>query len=223
MKKIRFAVLMSMLLLTYTEVAAQGYSRKKTDSLLAILPMLQKDTTRVKALYEIAYDYQYINPVAGVQYGKEAISLATSLQFKKGIATACAMTGLNYAALTDFKNALLYETRAITYYRQAGNKGGEAAMLSNISLIYSEQSNYPRALENAYAALKIYEALSLKTNQAYLLDNIGTIFFRNKNYSKALSCYDKSEAIYTAEKDRAGLARAKANKGMVSQKMNELD
>lgn len=215
MGNIKAPAVLLLWVVALTQVYAQGYSDYRTDSLLKQLNNTLPDTNRVKILYDIAYGYQYTSPKKGVEYGLRAFVLADSLHYKKGKATAMAITGMNYAALGDYKNALIYESEAIVYYKHVGNLNSEAAMLSNISLIYSNQASYARALEFAYAALSIYEKLDLKGNQAYLLDNIGTIYFRKKKLQKALDCYKQAEIIYSHEQNKDGLARIWGNKGNV--------
>ncbi len=205
----------------FSRTYAQGYSRQYVDSLAGILETLNPDTLKAKVLSDISYGYQHIDPTLGIVYGKRAIHLSDSLKFKRGLATAYAMVGMNYAAQGDFKNALIYETKAIAFYKQNGNKKSEAAMLCNISLIYESQSNYVRALEYAFEALGVYENLGLKASQAYVLDNIGTIYFRKKRYDKAMEYLEQSAQIYQAEHDESGLARNMGNKGMVYHELKE--
>jgi hypothetical protein len=89
--------------------ATQGYSqlqgRSKIDSLLNEISKQKKDTNMVNLFCCISNAYHSIDPDEGVKFGKQALSLATKLNWAKGLANRDAKIGLNYQFKSDYSKA----------------------------------------------------------------------------------------------------------------------
>ena len=60
----------------------------KIDSLKKVIAVSKDDTSKVNTLNELSKVIRTAKPLETIRYGKEAIELATKLNYKKGLAYA---------------------------------------------------------------------------------------------------------------------------------------
>ncbi|WP_420119390.1 tetratricopeptide repeat protein, partial [Micromonospora sp.] len=78
-------------------------------------------------------------------------------------------TGRPRPALEDYQQAL-------TMYRQAGDRGNEAATLNNIGHVYNGLGDRRRALDHYHQALPIQREVGDRSGEAVTLSNIGHVY-----------------------------------------------
>lgn len=167
---------------------------KRIDSLLSLLSQ-EKDTSRVNILNKLSSSYWYIDPKKTIYYAEEALSLASKLNFKKGMITAYNNSGIGYYQQNKYDEALQWYNKALGLNRATGNFLGEGHVLSNIGLIYWKQGALALAVEYYLQALKIWEDHQLEDEMASLFDNLGNVYNEQEEYDRALSYYLKAVAI----------------------------
>ncbi len=172
-----------------TQAVSQLQGQPKIDSLIHELSGLKDDTTKVKTLNEIAYEFPYINPDEGIKFGNQSLALAEKLKWEPGIAKANLSIGGNYETKSDHPNALLYEYKALKIYEASGDKPDQALMLGDIGIIYHTEGDQTKAMEYDSLSLKIYQEINDKQGTARLLSNIANIYSTQHNYPKTLE-YD---------------------------------
>lgn len=187
----------------------------KTDSLLARLKTDKNDTNKVKDLYRLCNEYRLTGDYeTGLTYGKQAVSLAESLKFKRGVASAYNNMGIIYMFQSDFVEAMkCYET-SLTIYKEAGNNDGIAKAYGNMSGIYMYLGNYPEALKINFAALKLQEEVKDTSGIASRHSNIGQLYLYQKKYREALNYFNTALKLYTSVNDKEGMAIALNNAGI---------
>ena len=79
-KTIIFLILISAF---SSQTLAQKQGQERIDSLLTILSKTREDTNRVNLLVDLSLSYYSISPDDGIRYGKEGLSLAEKLNWKK--------------------------------------------------------------------------------------------------------------------------------------------
>lgn len=193
-------------LLASVQAHAQLSGQAKIDSLLAELPNAKGDTNHVNLLTSLSFKYRSINPDKGIEYGEEAISLSTKLDWEKGLASSHNSLGVNYHNLGNYPKAIEYYKKALEIYEEIGNKRGVCAIIGNMGSIYMYQSDYPKALEYYQKSLKINEEIGSKSGVAINLGNIGVIYEKQFDYSKALEYYQKALKMNEELGDKSGVA-----------------
>ncbi|MCO5290044.1 MAG: hypothetical protein M9940_11570, partial [Bacteroidetes bacterium] len=83
MKKILFLLLLSLFL--SGQSIAQQMSQSEVDSMIAELPNIPDDSSKVFTLIMISDYYTNINPVEGINYGQQALDISTHLNYASGI------------------------------------------------------------------------------------------------------------------------------------------
>jgi len=221
MKKILFLLLVMLSVFQHPAAFAQLQGRALIDSLLAILPAAKEDTNKVNILNKVCAGYYAINPEEAIKYGEKALTLAQSLQWKKGIALAYNNLGVNYWAKSDYPKALEYYISSLKINEESGSKTEIARNYGNIGLIYWNQAEYSKAKEYYFKALKINEEAENKTGMAYNYGNIGLVYGDEKDYPKALEYDFKALKLFEESGDKSGMARNLGNIGVVY--TNQLD
>ena len=167
---------------------------KQIDSLLSLLAHAN-DTGRVNILNKLSSSYWYLDPQKTIHYAEEALTLASSLSFKKGMITAYNNTGVGHYQVNRYDEALRWYNKALALNRETGNFLGEGHVLSNIGMIYWKQGVLTMAVEYYLQALKIWEDHELENEMASVFDNLGNVYNEQEEYDRALSYYQKAVAI----------------------------
>lgn len=212
--------------LTLASTVFTSYGQKKaqrnTDSLVAVVPTMKEDTLKVLILKEISFNYYRSNPDKGLEYGRQALTLAEKLKWKKGIADAYNSVASNYFAKSEFAPALEYFTKASALYVAIGNRNEAAKTLINIGSVYVVQANYPKALENYLQALKLAEEQQNLNAISAISANIATIYNNLGNNAKALEYNKKAGEICKKLGDTYGEVQVLANTASIYYENNEL-
>ena len=111
--------------------------------------------------------------------------------------------------------------QAAILYRQAGDKGSEAATLNNIGLIYDDLGEKQEALAYYNQALPLYQAVGDRGGEATTLNNIGYVYDSLGEKQKALAYYNQALPLYQAVGDRGRKATTLNNIGAVYDSLGE--
>ncbi|MFF3853495.1 tetratricopeptide repeat protein, partial [Micromonospora sp. NPDC002575] len=104
-------------------------------------------------------------------------------------------TGRPWLALEDYQQAL-------TIYQKAGDRGNEAATLTNIGLVYDGLGDRQRALDYYHQALPILREVGDRTGEAVTLNNIGHVYNGLGDQQRALDHYHQALPIRREVGDR---------------------
>lgn len=189
------------------ELSAQKLTgQARIDSFLKELPSAKEDTNKVKLLDDLSYAYNGIDPALGLKYAQDALSLAQTLQYKRGIALAYGNIGVNNMALSDYPKALDNLLTALKIYEELHDKRRIASTLGNIGNIYIHQGDYPKTLEYYFKVLKMFEDMNSQSDVAITYANIASVYENESELSKALEYCYKALKICTDSGYKRGIA-----------------
>lgn len=187
MQRMRTSTLCLFLLFNF--LIASGQSRK-IDSLRSLLKSAKADTNKVNLLNAIARQLNNSgNFDSALVYGVKSEKLASSINFKKGLAEAHTRIGLIYFNQENYTKSEEYASKSLADYQLIGNKAGIASSYAHIANVSSQLSNYSKALEYTFKALSIHEEIRDEKSIVYDFSNIGLNYFYLGNYADALN-YD---------------------------------
>src|ERR1700757_2287956 len=147
------------------------------DSLFTLLKTDAADTNKATHLNKLCWQHYLIGEYdKGLTYGKQALTLAQSLNFKKGMAASYNNIGTIYSNQGNYPLAFKNFFNSLKIKEEINDKQGIAYSYNNIGLMYDIQGNYPLALQNYFAALKITEAINDKKGIATAHNNIGLVY-----------------------------------------------
>ncbi|WP_439638146.1 CHAT domain-containing protein [Spirulina sp.] len=110
---------------------------------------------------------------------------------------------------------------AIPLYQQVGDRGGEAATLTNIGGVYNSLGEKSRALEYFNQALPLLRAVGDRSGEANTLTNIGAVYNSLGEKSRALEYYNQALPLLRAVGNRSGEATTLNNIGAVYDDLGE--
>lgn len=211
-KKFLFIVLLCFFALLNTSLAQST----KADSLSKVLSSLEEDTAKVSTYVDLGLELMGSDVASALGYLDQAIDLGTKLGYKEGLAKAHNAKGRTYAQQGDFHEAILSFQEALVFFRETGDKTGEANILSNLGSIYYLLGNNSKALELHFESLKISEQVDNKLRIGTSYNNIGTVYSKNRSTSKeALTYFKRSLAVFQNIGLESGEAIAAMNIGEV--------
>jgi tetratricopeptide (TPR) repeat protein len=207
-----FLLLFSLLSFTQTP---------KIDSLKKALSSLPKptnklsDSTYIKTLNYLAWEYLFINPNTVITLAQQGFQLSDKIQWKKGKAICLNTLGSCEYYKGNYPQALEYYNTGLKIAEELSDKSWQAKFLCNIGVVYWNLSDYPKALEYYFKALKIDEELGNKNGIARHLGNIGVVFKNQSDYPKALEYYLKALKIDEELGNKRDIAADLGNIGLV--------
>ncbi len=183
------------------------YGQKiKLDSLWAVYNnSAQSDTSRLKAIHDIARSYQNNNPDTAIIIAEREIQLAEKARQKKYQANALNTIGTAYWNEGNYSRALDYYLQALQIREETKDKKGVGGCYGNIGNVYYLQADYPKALEYYFKGLKIGEELRDKNGTGLCLTNVGVVYFDQGDYQKALEYASKALLVYQELGDKDGI------------------
>jgi tetratricopeptide (TPR) repeat protein len=193
----------------------------KIDSLTKALSSLPKpsnkisDSTYIKTLNDLAWEYSHINPDTAITLAQQGLQLSQKINWKKGKAICFRTLGWSNVVKGNYPQALAYYNTGLKIAEELSDKSLQAKFLGNIGIVYEEQSDYPKALEYYFKALKIAEELGDKRGMSIRLGNIGVVYADQSDYPKALEYYFKALKIDEELGDKRGMAIDLGNIGNV--------
>ncbi len=191
------------------------------DSLISSLTTPMEDTSKVNLLNKIASDLYYSDPDKIYDYANEALDLAESIDYIKGIAEAYNNLGKYYKGNGLYAEASEYHFKSLELMEEINNKNGIARCYNLIGIIYYYIGDYDLSLKYYFKALDI----NIEQKDTKWIggnsNNIGMIFEIKGDYQKALEYYKKSLQISIQLGNKNWIANNYGNIGSLYQKLND--
>jgi len=186
----------------------------KRDSLLSVLASAKADTNKVKVLIDLGKELYRSAPQEALQYSKEAIGLATKLNFKGGLPLAYKNAGLTEYGRGNFAEAINYWQQSRQAFEAVGDRAGVANILTNMGAVYNNFGEDTKAIELFFearnAAEKIGDSLRIVTTMV----NIGLIYLKKPaTLDKAIGIYLAALPLAEAIKDNDAIGTTAVNLG----------
>lgn len=177
---------MMLLFLWQRDLLSQTFVQREIDSLNAVLKNATEDTTKVKALVGLCWNYNNAGEKQKArEAGEAAIQLADKINFKPGKASA-----LNNLASMDWGDkpqaAREKYKEAAKINEEIGSKGELGHNLNNIGNIYYIKAEYTEAVKYYNLALKAYKEANSYKWIANTYSNISSALGEQGNYAESL-------------------------------------
>ncbi len=210
-----------LLLVIFTiSIIAGLKANQVTDSLQLLLAKAQ-DTTKVKLLCDLCWEYRFVSAEKALEYGQEALSLSESIGYDKGIAQSYNDMGIIYIDKSDYSKAIAFFENSLQIRKKLNDQAGIASAYNKIGIVYQKQGKLKNALENQIAALKIYEELNQDRWIAYSLNNIAIIHQNLGNLEKSLEYHEMAVESRLRLNDQYGEGMSYGNIANVYIKMGD--
>jgi signal transduction histidine kinase len=192
MKKL---ITMFLLLLLVNYSFAQKQGMELIDSLKSKLTNSIEDTSKVRLLGKLSFQYYGFDTDLGIFYAEQAIKLAEKLQWKKGIAFSYNYLGTNYAVKGNYPKAAEYFSKSLSRYTEIGDKQGIAFLSNNLGNFYRIQKDYPKAIGFINKAITINKQLNNKIDLTKNYNNLGSVYSATSDFVKSNESYSMALQI----------------------------
>lgn len=167
------------------------------DSLRQVLVSYPEDDSfKIDLLAKISYAYSFVSPSLSDKYGKQALTLAQSLELPESEAMAYQVCGIAFSKIGDYDKALDCYVQSLKIFETLGMEEKALASLHNISGIYYYQHDYQKALEYAEQVLEKNLAGKDDNRIADGYQSVGMIYQGMSQYQQALTYYQKALLKY---------------------------
>lgn len=214
------AILLGAFLLACFDLAAQN---NIIDSLEHQLKNRAKDTSRVKLLSELSYQYRNVEAEKALEYAQQALRLAQSINYHKGEIQALRNVGLGLYKLGRYDTAITICDQAITLAEQYNELRLKADALNTQGNIYFYKGDFLRSVDAFSKTLEIYNSLNEHIDQAGALANMGVILENQGKYPEALSNFQKAFKIFEKENHRVGQATVLFSMANIYSDISQID
>lgn len=159
-----------------------------------------KSTVDFKASLFLEY-FMDGNKKLGRKYYKEALTEATKIGYKRGIAGIYNNYGTYLFNKNNYDSALVYYLKSREYGLMAKDKEFSIKPLNNIASFKYMNGDYKQALEIYTRAMRMEDSVGIEEGTYVSLNNIGAIYLELAIYEEAHKLFLKAEKIYN-RKDR---------------------
>ncbi|MDO1449438.1 tetratricopeptide repeat protein [Rhodocytophaga aerolata] len=172
---------------------SDAYSQKPAgtiDSLQTLLKQLPQDTSRVKTLVELAWQFHGNQDTSRARATVEqALTLAQALGYEKGLALGEMFRGYYHNKANRYNQAVIHYQAAKKHFQRNGNQKGLANATSKTGISLLNNSSYALALEQFNQSISLYRVLQDSIQLANNLLNAGIAYQGMGDYTKALSSF----------------------------------
>lgn len=158
-------------------------TRPYIDSIKQVLKQTNNTEEKLNCLYTLSYEYGYIDPVTGIRYGKECLSLAeksNNLGFQlhayNGIANS-------YETQSKYDSACYFHSLSYGIAKKMGVALKIAQTSFNVGLCYKELGQYGKALHHYLSAYRIFERDSVYNPRIHFY--MSEMYMKLNNYEEA--------------------------------------
>ena len=202
--------------------AITAIAQPRLDSLLFSIKNLD-DTTQIKQLTNLCWEYRSKNPESAIEYGLTALNMMENVSDLRYKSEALNFLGVIYGNLGNLDSAYSYYQDALEVSKAIGDSAQIAYSLNNIGDYYYKNALYSIALEKIFNAYDIFASLNHQQGMAYCLNDIGEIYLSQKDYDKALEYFERSGEIRAARDDQRGYAKFLLNIASVYAHTKKID
>ncbi|MBI5219810.1 MAG: tetratricopeptide repeat protein [Bacteroidia bacterium] len=195
-------------------ISSIAQNHKEIDSLLYALKITQNDTSKVNILNSLSALTCSFDPEKAIQYGKQGLRLAQTIDYKKGMAYCYNNIGQAYVAQGNYQEALSFYNKSMEIKKAIGDKKGIAYSYTNIGIVYWNQNNYTRAIDYYQKSLRLFEEINDTREIADCYNCIGAIHSDQGGYDKAIEYYSLSLKIHKELQDKNGISSCLNNIGL---------
>lgn len=217
------------IILLFTSLCFAGSALAQTnlgnkDSLIRTLKTLPRDTNRVNSLIrldKIASTEQKFD--SSIYYGKQALELATELNWTKGMGIANIDIGVSYWYMGNYTESLNMNYAALELFKKINDQKGISQAYNNMGIVYASQKNYQKALECYLTTLAIKKSLGDTKATSSTLINIGSAYDNLREFDKAFIYYREALTLKRQMGDKRGEGICMLNIGQAHVRMNNKD
>lgn len=163
------------------------------------------DTSRVKILAALGFEYAFIDSDTSRRYSRQAIALGQRIGFDRGEADGVNNLAISFDVLGVYDSSLYYFLQALRIYEGINHKPGIARVLNNVGMVYQNLDSTRKSLDHHIRSYRMEEELGDTLGAAYSMIHIANLFTDLGKRDSALYFYNRSVDLLTEQNDKSGL------------------
>ncbi|MEM9856146.1 MAG: tetratricopeptide repeat protein [Bacteroidota bacterium] len=175
-------------------LASGVFANQNIDSLQNALKVAS-GRDKVDVLNKIYIEYIESEPTMALEYSKEALELATLIDYQKGRAAALNNVGVVYKNQGVYDKALDNYIESIRISTNIQDKLLLASTMNNIGTVYSLKETYDKALIYYLESYETFVKLDKKEQMVGAMNNIGNAYSDMGDNQKAREYFDRAIAL----------------------------
>jgi signal transduction histidine kinase/Tfp pilus assembly protein PilF len=156
-------------------------------------------------------------------YYKEALTLASNLNYIEGIIRAHDKLGVIKRNLSNYTEALAYHKKALELAENISNIKLKVQVLNNIGVVYRRLDDDKQALNYHMKALKMAEEINDPKNICISVNSIGNIYLTQNQPKSALNFFRRALPLEQKRGNLWGVSINLHNIGAVYESLQQLD
>ncbi|MDA3954805.1 MAG: tetratricopeptide repeat-containing sensor histidine kinase [Bacteroidales bacterium] len=165
------------------------------DSILVSIRSMPNDTNKVLKLAKLAKKYTKFQIDTSLILGNDALKLAQSLEYKRGVAYSFYILGIVYRYYGDYDKSLDYSQKAFEIFENINNKSYKGLTLNSLGNLYKRKGDYEASLNSFLQGLAICNELKDSSLISSIINNIALLYLEMEQYDKSLEYQFKNLEI----------------------------
>ena len=176
---------------------------------------LERDTTRVNLLYQVAFLSFQRDLDTTKLYLKKTEDLSNDLNDIKGKGKVLYLKGILESRKSNYSESLILFKRSLKYFESIQNLGGISEIYNAFGKTHFIQSEYDKALENFKKASDIFEELGSEKELINNLIAVANVYSETGRYMEAILNYKEALKEYELANDEEGISLVNTNLGVL--------
>ncbi len=203
---------------------SQTENDPKADSLSNLLNSALADTTRVKILNELAVSTTRMQPQLGLQYAKQAFSLASEIENDNLKAESLYNVGRAFVWSDIYDSALTVLIESEKLARLAENEQLVIEAIVEQGYVHNINGRMKEAFETMFDVLRILDSVDRYYEiKANLLIDIGELYRSQQDGANAIKYYEQGREIAIEHNFIRTMMRADGNSVIALKQLNKLE
>ena len=184
-------------------IADQSFAQNsQIDSLKAVLPTIEEDTSRVKLFIELGNKYRFLEIDSSYVYFKKAVELAEKINAKGFMADALIDVGINHQIQGTYDSTLHFFQKSLEVATEMGDRKRIEIYYAQNAGLYHDMGLYDSAVANYFRCLTMAKERGTESGQAWLYNRIGVVYYEQGLYDEAVRYYLLALDIREKQGDR---------------------
>ncbi len=180
-------------------------AKNSTDSLQRAILSATDDSTRVRLLNALAWEFRGVQTLRALEYGQQAAQLAEKMGWDAERIRSYNYIGVIYRNISNYPQAMSFYLKALELAEKNQNEKEIAYAYNNIGNLYLIQKQYTLSLENTLKSLASFQRLGDKRGAGYAHLRMGEVYEKQGMREQAIENYQESLRLRTELGDKEGL------------------
>ncbi len=205
-------LLQMYLLFFYTLFSISTFGQEANlDTLLKSLKVQESDTSKVRILNDLAWEYRKIKPEKAIAFANEAKKLSDSLNYIEGSLTSLNRLAVVFLYRKETEKAKEIYLDILAQEQLRKNDYGIGRALNQLGIIFSREGDLKKSIDYTKRAEEKFEVLGKERIVAITSNNIASLYRKLGDYDNAMKYFLKNLKIVEKSGNKKRLAETYLN------------